>query len=222
MKQVASQTQTRKTFLPLLLLLLILIVGILALSSLNLKVNTNTQDASEGQCQSNGQNFDARQEAFTLARAAEQYRHNKPFAGNYGLGSYTICYNDASQQRLQSPVFKGYDNLTTPSQSRNATHSEQSSYGWLQLQLSRLSIDQSTVTAIHAVIFSQVIVCLPCRKDMVSWQRVLRQKAKTNNLYLSIWDITPGKGFIPIVYPAGTGIPITLSDLERIRIQFAP
>jgi Tfp pilus assembly protein PilV len=196
-------------------------IGILALSSLNLRVNTSTQNASEGQCQSNSQNFDARQEALTLAQAAEQYRHSKPFAGNYGLGSYTMCYSDASQQRLQSPVFKGYENLTDPGQPRNATHSEQSSYGWLQLQLSRISVNQSTTTAIYAVIFSQVIVCLPCRKDMVSWQKVLRQKAKTNNLYLSIWDIAPGKGFIPTVNPAGTGIPITIGDLERIHIQFA-
>jgi hypothetical protein len=132
-----------------------------------------------------------------------------------------MCYSDASQQRLQSPVFKGYENLTDPGQPRNATHSEQSSYGWLQLQLSRISVNQSTTTAIYAVIFSQVIVCLPCRKDMVSWQKVLRQKAKTNNLYLSIWDIAPGKGFIPTVNPAGTGIPITIGDLERIHIQFA-
>lgn len=170
---------------------------------------------------SSGQGFDTQQEALTLVQAAEQYRTAHPFGGNYGLGSYTICFKDGTQQRFQSPVFKGFNNPNS-SEARNATHSEQSAYGWLQLQLSRLAIDQSTISATYAVIFSQVQVCPDCEQDMRFWQSTLRQKAKTQQVFLSIWDIVGGKGFNPATYPAGTGIAVTVDVLRKVPIQFVP
>lgn len=217
---MASQTQVQKSWLPVfLLLLLALLIIIFALPSLNTSTNTATKTVSEGQCLDNGRGFNTPQEAFTLAQAAEQYRTVHPFGGNYGLGSYTICYQDGTQQRFQSDVYPGYYAQNPP---RHITHSEQSTYQWLQDELSNLSVESSSVTAIYTVIFSQVIVCIPCRQDMVSWQRALREKAKMNKLYLFIWDTVPGKGFAPTAYPGGTGTPVSLYDLERVPIQFVP
>src|SRR5437870_13506027 len=108
---MASQTRPQQSSVPLiLLLLLLLVVGILVLSTLNTSVNVGVQNGANNSCPSVGQSFDTRQEAFTLAQTAEQYRSTNPFGGNYGLGSYTICYNDGTQQRNQSIPFKGYDN----------------------------------------------------------------------------------------------------------------
>jgi hypothetical protein len=217
-----SQRQVQKSSLGLLLLLLLLLgIGMLVLLSTNTQMKTSTQTASEGQCLASGQDFNAQQEAFTLAQAAGQYRAAHPFGGNYGLGSYTICYKDGLQQRLQSPVFKGYNNPNS-SAARNATHSEQSAYGWLQIQLSRLSIDQSAVAAIYAVIFSQVLVCPACEQEMRFWQSSLRQRAKMQQVFLSIWDILGGKGFDPATYPAGNGVPVTADILRKVPIQFVP
>src|SRR5438105_7804758 len=155
---MASQTRPQQSSVPLiLLLLLLLVVGILILPSLNTKINTGIQSAANGNCPSSaGQNFDDQQEAFTLAQVAEQYRSANPFGGNYGLGSYTICYKDGTQQRFQSNVFKGYKNTTDKTKPENYSHSEQATYGWLQYQLSHLSIDTSKVTAIYTTIFSQI------------------------------------------------------------------
>jgi hypothetical protein len=72
------------------------------------------------------------------------------------------------------------------------------------------------------MIFSQVAVCLDCEKDMQSWQWTLRQKAGTNMLFLSIWDILKGKGFDPKSYPAGRGTSVTIDDLEEVSIEFNP
>lgn len=180
------------------------------------------QSEAEGQCLSAGQDFNTEQEAFTLAQAAEQQRRMQPFGGNYGLGSYTLCYKDGSQRRVQSPVFRGYRNTTDKTKPPNYTHSEQATYGWLQSEFSHLSIDRGRVRAIYTVIFSQVVICLPCRRDMKSWQRTLRQIVKTNNLFLSVWDIAPEKSFAPSTYPAGIGTPIAADDLEEVRIQFDP
>jgi len=82
----------------LLVLLILLGLAILALPSLNTRVSTTTQSGSQGQCLPNGQDFDYRQEAFRLAQVAEQYRTVNKFGGNYGLGSYTICYKDGTQE----------------------------------------------------------------------------------------------------------------------------
>lgn len=155
-----------------------------------------------------------------MAQSAEQYRHIHPFGGNYGLGSYVICYADGTQKRVQSMLFKGFYSRELPNSLQHITHSEQYTYDWLQTQLSQLSIDQSEITAIYAVIFSQVTVCVPCQQDMVYWQRSLQQKAKTNKLYLSVWDILRGKGFVPTAYPAGTGIPVAITDLRQVPVRF--
>lgn len=212
---MSAQSEVKKPPLVLLLLLLLLLAIVLfVLPSLKIQTNTATQTASEGQCFDNGQNFDARQEAFTLAQTAEQYRTAKPFGGNYGLGSYTICYKDGTQLRVPSPVFRGTGKIT------NDNHSEQSAYGWLQLELSRQSIDSASITAIYTVIFSQVKVCGPCEEDMKLWQRTLRQKAGTQQLFLSIWDIIYGKGFNPSIYPAGNGTPVTIDVLRQVPIPF--
>ena len=217
---MASDVISQKSVIPLVLLLLAaLVVGYLILSASNVNVNVATQNASDGQCQDAEKSFDEQQEAFTLALEAEQYRTANPIGANYGLGSYTICYKDGTQQRVQSIVYKGFYSKTQPI---NDTHSEQIIYGWLQNKLSSLSLDRSNIVAIYAVIFSQVKVCDLCVKDMKSWQRVLRQKARTNSLYLSVWDIIFGQGFVPSTYPAGNGTPITIDALRKVPIRFFP
>lgn len=215
-----AQKQSSKWWLIFLLILLLIVGVFVLLPSYNAGVNTSTQSTTQNQCPQAGQNFDAQQEAFTLAQTAEQYRRLNPFGGNYGPGSYIICFTDGTQQRVQSIPFKGFRDYTLPYPQQHTTHSEQKTYGWLQVQLSRLSIDLVQITAIYVVIFTQVIVCPDCKNDMVYWQRTLRQKAKTNKLYLSIWQIVPGKGFAPTVYPGGTGIPITIDDIEEVKIEF--
>ncbi len=72
------------------------------------------------------------------------------------------------------------------------------------------------------MIFSQVAVCPDCEKDMQSWQRTLRQKARTNMLFLSIWNIPRGKGFDPKRYLAGRGPSVAIDDLEEVFIEFNP
>lgn len=219
---MASGTQPQKSTLPLIMFLLILLVlGIfLLLPSYNTRVNTSTQSTTQNQCPQNGQSFDTQQEAFTLAQSAEQYRRVHSFGGNYGLGSYIICFTDGTQQQEQSKPFEGFYSTELPKPLQHITHSEQHTYDWLQEQLSLLSIDQSQVTAIYAVNFSQVAVCVPCQQDMIYWQRSLRQKVKTDKLYLSIWDIIRGKGFAPVTNRAGTGTPVAITDLRQVPILF--
>lgn len=113
-------------------------------------------------------------------------------------------------------------NKNDPTKPLNATHSEQSVYKWLQKNLSRLAINQSTVAAVYTVIFSQVTICGPCARDMILWQRGLRQAAKSSRLFLSIWDIIYGKGFIPSTFPAGNGTPVTIDVIRRVPIVFTP
>lgn len=218
---MASQAQKSSAGSLLLLLLLLGLLGLLlfALPSINSQETTSTQTTSEGQCLENGRGFNTPQEALTLAKTAEQYRTAHPFGGNYGLGSYTICYKNGEQQRVQSDVYPGYYRKPLP---KHITHSEQSTYKWLQDNLSQLSVDRSTIQTIYVVIFSQIVVCPPCRDDMVTWQKDLREKAQMRQVYLYIWDIAFGKGFDPEKYPKGTGKPISLRDLERVDIEFVP
>jgi hypothetical protein len=201
---------------------LLILLG-LTLPLLNTNSSTGTQTGqaeNQGQCQFAARRFYTQQEAFTLAQAAQDQRSAFPFGGNYAIGSYTICYKNNTQQRFPSPPAKGYDNLTDTTLPVNATHGEQAVYKWLQNQLLQLSIDLTTVQGIYAVIFSQVRVCTACKSMMVSWQRTLRQKARTASVFLSIWDLNPG--FDPATYPAGPASPVVLSDLERVPIVFAP
>lgn len=220
------QIRNRSLWLVILVIVLLAFGLLFTLPLPNTRTSSTTQSATPASCPAAGQvfdvqqAFDAQQEAFVLAQSAEQYRAANPFGGNYGLGSYTICLNDGTLRRVQSMPFKGYRDYTLPVSQQHTTHSEQKTYGWLQVQLSRMSIDKSKIAAIYVVIFSQVIVCPPCQQDMVYWQRTLRQKARTNNLYLSVWEIEGGKGFVPTVYPAGTGTPIAITDLRQVPIRF--
>ena len=219
---MASGAQQQKSTLPLIIFLLIfLVLGIFfLLPSYNSGVNTSTQSTTKNQCPPARQSFDARQEAFTLAQSAEQYRRAHPFGGNYGLGSYIICCTDGTQQREQSRLYEGFYSTELPKSLQHITHSEQYANDWLQGQLSSLSIDPDEVMAIYAVIFSQITVCVPCQQDMIYWQRSLRQEAKTDKLYLSIWDIIRGKGFAPVTNRAGTGTPVAITDLRQVPIRF--
>src|SRR5579884_1686709 len=218
---MASQAQKSPAGSLLLLLLLLGLLGLLllALPSINSQETTSTQTTSEGQCLENGRGFNTPQEALALAKTAEQYRTAHPFEGNYGLGSYTICYKNGDQQRFQSDVYPGYDSKKPPF---HITHSEQRTYKWLQDNLSQLSVDRNTIQAIYVVIFSQIVVCPSCRQDMVTWQKDLREKAQMKPVYLYIWDIAMGKGFNPAKYPKGKGKPVSLRDLERVDIEFVP
>jgi hypothetical protein len=217
---MAASAQKRKSTLPLIIFLLILLIlGIfLLLPSYNVQVNTSTQSTTQNQCPQVGQNFDAQQEAFTLAQSAVQYRRAQPLPVNYGLGSFIICLTDGTFKREQSIIFKGRSSNSYPG---NDTHSEQSAYGWLQNRLVALSIDPDTISAIYTFIFSQVRVCSFCKKDMVYWQRTLREKARTNNLFLSVWDIGFQQGFNPKLYPAGLKSTITIAGIENVHINFA-
>ncbi len=220
LKQTIHAKPQRRWIL-LLVLLMLLGLAILTLPSLSTRVNTTTQSRSQGQCLSNGQGFDDQQEAFRLAQVAEQYRAVNKFGGNYGLGSYTLCYKDGTQEGFQSTVFKGYWNTDQPDLPRNAFHSEQSAHGWLKNQFRQLRLNQSVV-AIYAVIFSQVEVCPLCKNNMISWQRDLREVAPVKQVFLAIWDIPKARGFIPAKYPYGTGTPVAIDDLEKVAIPFAP
>lgn len=205
----------QKSVIPLILLLLLLaVIAFFALGSLNLAGSTTRSRSS--QCPG----FDEQEEAFQLAQFTEQYRKSHPTPANYGPGSWTVCYTDGSPVRNQTPEFKGGNNKNPAVGPTQITHSEQQTYRYLQLKLPGLSLDQSRVVAVEVVIFSQVIVCPPCQEDMVSWQAVLREKARTQNLFLSVWDIAPGKGFVPTVYPGGTGTPVSIEDLRKIDLAF--
>lgn len=221
MIQEQLPAQRPSHYLAIIVLLIILVFAVLyALAQFGASVGTQT--SKQGQCLNNGQSFNAQQEAFTLAQEVEQYRTANPYRGNYGLGSYTFCYKDGTQNRSQSPIYPGYNNTKDATKPINATHSEQKTYKWLEGELNALPANQSPATAIYVVIFSQVIVCGPCRQDMKLWQRGLRSAAKTSRVFLSIWDIVYGKGFNPATYQAGMGTPVTIDAIRRVPIVFAP
>ena len=138
-----AQKQSSSWWLIIFLLILLILGIFLLLPSYNTQINTSTQSTTQNQCPQAGQSFDARQEAFMLAQSAEQYRRMHPFGGNYGLGSYIICFTDGTQQREQSRLYEGFYSTELPRSLQHITHSEQYAYDWLQEQLSLLSIDQS-------------------------------------------------------------------------------
>jgi hypothetical protein len=224
-QQHQSQQRSRQSHSGAIIacLLFLLVVSLFAYTSLRVD-NSGSQTSSEGQCRSNGQQFDGRQEAFALAQMAERYRTGHAFHGNYGYASYTLCLKDGTQQRFPSPVAPGYDNTTDKAKPRNYTHSEQALQRWLEMKLKSTSFDSQTLAGIYVIIFSQVRVCDACMSDMASWQANLRREAKTQLLYLAIWDIKPGSpsAFLPTVAPKGTGTPVAIVDLRRIPIRFTP
>ncbi len=200
-----------------LFLVAALLLLLLALPLFNVNVGTTSQTEPAGQCDFTTKTFNARQEAFLLGQRLASYRETHPTFANYGMGSYTICYKNGTQQRFPSPIAPGYSQKPTPT---NATHSEQAVYQWLLRQFRDLALDFSTVSGIYAVIFSQVTVCDLCEADMVSWLSNLRQAAKTNKVALSVWDLARGAGFAPTVQPGGNGAPATPDDVERVPIPF--
>lgn len=208
----------RKPLLLLLGILLLLAASAAYVQSQGVGVTTASQEAPS-QCDFTRNGFNTQLEAFTLAQQLEAYRSANPTFRNYGMGSYTICYKDGTQQRFPSPIAPGYTQTALP---RNATHSEQAVYQWLLKQFASLTLDFSTVSGVYTVIFSQVVVCELCQPDMVSWLRNLRQAGKTNKVFLSIWDIARGKGFVPTAQPGGSGIPLSFEDIERVPIVFEP
>jgi hypothetical protein len=74
------------------------------------------------------------------------------------------------------------------------------------------------------IIFSQVRICDLCVSEMVSWQATLRHRARTNVLYLAIWEIQLGtpSAFSPTAQPKGTGTLVASADLRRVTIRFTP
>ena len=128
---MASDTLRRKSSIPLLVIVCVIVLFI-ALPYLKLGTLAGVQTQSnDGQCLPKNQGFNERQEAFTLAQTAEQTRSATPTTANYGLASYTICYKDGSQSRVQSNVFSGQNN--TNQFPKGAMHAETSRiYGtWL-------------------------------------------------------------------------------------------
>jgi hypothetical protein len=123
-----------------------------------------------------------------------------------------------------SPVAAGFDNTTDKTKPRNYTHSEQILYRWLQIRLPKVTFDPLKLAAVYAIIFRQVRICDSCLSDMVAWQSGLRLAAKTSQLYLAIWDISPRtpSAFIPTVSPGGTGTPVAIADLRRASLRFSP
>lgn len=212
-----------KSGMVIFLLILLLIVSVIAYTALRLG-NSGGQANTNGQCLSNGAQFNGRREAFQLAQLSEQYRAGYSYNGNYGYASYTLCYKDGTQQRRLSSVAPGFDNVKDKTKPLNYTHSEQALFRWASSQLTSISFDAGKLAGIYVIIFSQVRVCDACVQDMVSWQSQLRQVAKTSLLYLAIWDIRPGtpSAFIPTVSPAGTGTPVAIADLRRVTINFIP
>ncbi|HEU5380731.1 MAG TPA: hypothetical protein VFV38_35355 [Ktedonobacteraceae bacterium] len=93
---------------------------------------------------------------------------------------------------MPSPIAPGYDNTTDKTKPRNYTYSEQTLYRWLQNQLAAITFDPQALASIYVIIFSQVRVCDECLPTMASWQAALRRVAKTNLLYLAIWEIQLG------------------------------
>jgi hypothetical protein len=220
----AGQRRRRKSQGTVIFLLLcLLVVLVFAYSAVRLG-NEGTSTTTEGQCLSNGKQFNGRQEAFLLAQKVEEYRAGHPFNGNYGAASYTLFYADGSQQRVPSPIAPGYDNTTDKTKPRNYTHSEQALYRWLQNQLAAISFDPQTLAGLYVIIFSQVRICDLCLSEMVSWQATLRHRARTNVLYLAIWEIQLGtpSAFSPTEQPKGTGTPVASADLRRVTVRFTP
>jgi hypothetical protein len=160
------------------------------------------------------------QEAFRLAQETQAYRQAHPYGGNYGRGSITVQYADGTSRRYPSPISQGYD---APNPPIYRTHSEQKIDRWLRAELTRLRQQHvfDKATAIRIVIFSQVIVCPQCRTAMIRWQRQYRALAATTALFVTVWQLTPGKaGFNPKVTPQGKPVPDP-TDVQQVKIPFA-
>lgn len=210
---IPAPTQGKSTLLGFVLLIVLLIVAFLVAASLNL-ARTTTQTA---QCP-----FEARQEAFRLAHEAEQQRTARPFRGNYGVGSVTICFKDGSNYYYTTEVYQGHDSATVSGYPKQKAHSEQLAYDEVYGTLAEASFDRSQFVGVYVVIFSQIIVCPGCQGEMGLWQRELRQEVHTNRVFLTIWQLRVGKGFRPKQFPGGTGTPVTINDIQQVFVTFDP
>lgn len=216
---MASNTSTKPSALPLFILLIILLLGLLifGLLSLNIKLNIGTQNTSQGQCAFKSIPFDPQQEAFILATKAQKYRASHQTARNYANASITICEGNTARASLRSNIYYGYNASTSPSYT---THAEQFVHDqWIIPNLTGISKSSTfaKITFIYVVIFSQVRICDGCKEIMKKWLSDFKKVAGTNNLDLSIWQLT--KGYDPRQFPAGK--PITgIADVTQVLITF--
>lgn len=156
-----------------------------------------------------------------MAQKSEQTRMATPFGGNYGDGSYTICFQDGSSYYYSTKVYQGHDSAPVSGYPLQKAHSEQLAYDELYEAVSTALFDRNQLVGIYVIIFSQIIVCPPCQNEMRLWQRELRQAAHTNQLFLSIWQLRPGRGgFNPKKFPAGIGTPVAMANIQQVFIRF--
>jgi len=202
------------------IIVLLLLLGLL----LAVFAQTGTQTATQSEpnhCLKGGNNFDYPAEVQVLAQDAQAYRSSHPYGGNYGNASITMCYSDGSYDLIPSgdPPFQGHKSPTPP---ENSTHSEWKAFEWAKEQLQQLQLQPGkTAVKIFVAIFSQVVVCIPCRyKDMPTWMRDLRTAAGRQNVYLTIWQIRPRSpsAFDPGIEPAG--VPLNPADLQIVPVNF--
>ena len=173
-----------------------------------------------------GPQFDKSAEAYSLAQAAQSYRQRFPLKVNYGLASITVIYDDGTSRRYMPTDAQGrtdpFRGFTSPGAQGYRTHSEFKAHKWILDTLGVLKrvgkINRHVKIAI--VIFSQVVVCSDCAREMVSWLHEFRAAAGTNVLELSTWDIAMGKGYDPGALPQGK--PVRRSDLEEVPISYTP
>ena len=217
---MASGTSTKSSTLPLFILLLLLLLGLLifGLPSLNLRLNVATQSNSQGQCAFNSIPFDAQKEAFILATNAQEYRTTHQTARNYANASITLCEGNAARAPLRSQVYYGYNALSGPPYT---THAEQFAHDqWIIPNLTGVSKSNNytKITYIYVIIFSQVRICDGCKETMKKWLSEFKKVAGTNNLDLSVWQLT--KGYDPRQFPAGKPVTST-ADVTQVLITFA-
>lgn len=206
------------------IVVLLLLLGLLLVVFAQTGMQTTTQ-SEPNYCLNGGNNFNYGATVQGLAQDAQTYRAAHPIRANYGNASITICYNDGSSTTLPSgdPPFVGYNSQTPP---ENATHCEWQAFRWAEEQLKPANLNAQvesgkTVVKIFVTIFSQVVVCGPCRyQDMPTWMRDLRTAAGSQNVYLTIWQIRPGSpsSFDPGKKPEG--VPLSPTDLQIVPVNF--
>ena len=81
----------RWTWIIVLLLILGLLLFVFAQSGIGIQT---TAQSDPNRCLKGGQNFDYPAEIQALAQDTQAYRATNPYAGNYGTGYVTLCYDD--------------------------------------------------------------------------------------------------------------------------------
>ena len=127
-----------------------------------------------------------RQIAFALAQNTQKYRiqiHEVRII-NYGDAFMRVTGNPTSL-RPDHP----FDGMNSPSGAKNDTHSEAKLKGWALATIRKSQQGLPSGSTINVLIFSQVIVCTPCRQDVQAWANDLQRAAPSGvrvNLY--IWQ----------------------------------